>query len=100
MLPTDPSQQIERWVVDGLEDTPTGRLARLEMPNGESVDVPLDILPDGVQEGDILAVQGSPGSVVIHILNKETQAAKAAAQAKLNALNAQGAAQPGEEITL
>lgn len=82
----------ERWTVDGIEDTPTGRMARVELPSGRTVDVLLSSLPSGVQEGDILGIQDGPDGAVAHILREETQAQRAEAGAELDARNARGAA--------
>jgi hypothetical protein len=98
----------ERWTVDGIEDTPTGRMARVELPSGRTVDILLSALPSGVQEGDILGIQDGPDGAVAHILKanilrEETQARQAEAGAELDALNARGAALPVDaegEITL
>ncbi|WP_240740829.1 DUF3006 domain-containing protein [Deinococcus sp. Arct2-2] len=82
----------ERWTVDGIEDTPTGRMARVELPSGRTVDILLSSLPDGVQEGDILGIQDGPDGAVAHILREETQARHLEAGAELETLNARGAA--------
>ncbi|WP_231881639.1 DUF3006 domain-containing protein [Deinococcus puniceus] len=84
----------ERWTVDGIEDTPTGRMARVELPSGRTVDILLSALPSGVQEGDILGIQDGPDGAVAHILREETQARRAEAGAELDARNARGAALP------
>jgi len=78
----------ERWTVDALEDTPRGPVARLERPDGETVDVPARHLPDGVREGDLLAVQDGPDGVSFRALPRETRERRAQAQAQLDALNA------------
>ena len=78
----------DRWTVDALEDTPHGPVARLERPDGETVDVALRHLPDGVREGDLLAVQDGPDGVRFQPLPQETQARREQAQAQLDALNA------------
>ncbi|UQN07653.1 DUF3006 domain-containing protein [Deinococcus sp. QL22] len=81
----------ERWTVDGIEDTPTGRMARVELPSGRTVDILLSSLPGGVQEGDILGIQDGPDGAVAHILKEETQARRAEGGAELDARNARGA---------
>ncbi|GAA5504332.1 hypothetical protein Dxin01_04102 [Deinococcus xinjiangensis] len=97
---THAPDSAERWIVDGIEDTPTGRVARLELPSGKTADLPLQDLPEGLQEGDILAVQEGPDGLVARILPAETAQRRASAQAKLDTLNAANPAQEGEEITL
>lgn len=91
---------VERWIVDAIEETPTGKVARVELPSGQTADVPLADLPAGVKEGDLLDVQDGPDGIKAELLPAETAQAKAAAQSKLDALNAQGAMPAGEEITL
>ncbi len=81
----------DRWTVDALEDTPHGPVARLERPDGETVDVPARHLPDGVREGDLLAVQDGPDGVRFQTLPDETRARRTQAQAQLDALNARQA---------
>lgn len=82
-----PEPAPERWTVDALEDTPTGRVARLERPDGRTFDLPLSALPEGLKEGDLLDVQDGPDGMIAHILPEETQALKQARQADLDALN-------------
>lgn len=99
------SEQVwtgERWTVDGIEDTPTGRMARIELPSGNTVDILLSSLPEGVREGDILGIQDGPDGAVAHLLREETQARRREAGAELEALNARGAekADAEGEITL
>lgn len=85
--------------MDGIEDGPQGRLARVERADGLTFDVPLSALPPGTREGDLLAVHEGPDGVSLHLLPAETHARRAAAQRELDALN--GAAQDTEgEITL
>lgn len=91
---------VERWIVDAIEETPTGKVARIELPSGQTADMPLHDLPEGVKEGDILGVKEGPDGLMAEVLTQETERAKAGAQAKLDALNAQGATPAGEEITL
>ena len=78
----------ERWVVDGLEDSPRGRLARVELPSGRTRTVPLRELPGGVREGDLLEVRSGVGGLVFRRLDAETQAARREAQSRLEQLNA------------
>lgn len=51
--------------VDRLEPTPTEPLALLELPSGEVVPVPAILLPEGLEAGDVLAVQHTSQGVVI-----------------------------------
>lgn len=106
------------WVVDALEDTPHGPVARIELPDGRTVDLPLRGLPDGVREGDTLAVHEGPDGLRARIvpppsaepgtrtLTARPGSAPADArrpptpQQRLDALNAAHPAQPGEEIDL
>lgn len=89
------------WTVDALEDTPHGPVARLERPDGQTADVPLDLLPGGTREGDVLAVDRRPGTVTLSLQPAETQARRAARQAELDALNARGeAAAPAGGLNL
>lgn len=85
----------ERWVVDGLEDSPRGRLARVELPSGRTRTVALRELPDGVREGDLLEVRSGVGGLVFRRLEAETRAARQEAQARLEQLNA-GEGRPGQ----
>ncbi|WP_189073409.1 DUF3006 domain-containing protein [Deinococcus sedimenti] len=93
--PADPTP--ERWTVDAIEDTPRGPVARLERPDGETVDVPARHLPDGVREGDLLAVQDGPDGVIFRTLPEETQERREHAQAQLDALNARQAPPTNEQ---
>ncbi len=90
----------ERWTVDGIEETPQGRVARIELPDGKTRDIPLAELPEGLQEGDLLAVEHHPDGLKVTILPEETSAARQQAQSRLDALNAAGATSPDKEITL
>nr|WP_256488109.1 DUF3006 domain-containing protein [Deinococcus sp. HSC-46F16] len=87
----------ERWTVDAIEDSPRGRLARVERADGLTFDVPLHALPEGVREGDLLAVVEGPDGVTLHLLSDETAARRRAAQRRLDARNAEGGE---EEISL
>lgn len=89
--PEVPSLPAEHVTIDAIE----GKYARLELPDGTTADWLLSSLPDGVQEGDILAV--SDEGNCIEIDHAETQNRKAQAQAKVEALNQ---AVPSGEITL
>lgn len=90
----------ERWIVDGIEDGPRGRVARVEREDGRTFDLPLSALPDGVREGDLLAVQDGPDGVTVRLLPGETRARRESAQRNLDRLNA-GTPREGEgEITL
>lgn len=88
----------ERWTVDGIEDGPRGRVARVEREDGRTFDLPLHALPEGVREGDVLAVQEGPDGVRVWRLPTETLARREQAQRRLDALNA--APHDGEEIEL
>ena len=78
------------WVVDGLE----GRLARIELEDGETVDLPLASLPPGVREGDVLQMFEEDGDFTLEIDHAETARRRGQGQAQLDALN--GAAPAGE----
>lgn len=78
------------WVVDGIE----GHLARVELEDGELVDLPLSSLPDGVREGDVLRMHEEGGDFTLEIDHTETARRRAGAQAQLDALN--GKALDGE----
>ncbi|GAA5535164.1 hypothetical protein Dalu01_03588 [Deinococcus aluminii] len=88
----------ERWTVDGIEDGPHGRVARVEREDGRTFDLPLHALPEGVREGDVLAVQDGPDGVTVRVLPEETRARRERAQRRLDALNQP--AEDGEEINL
>ncbi|WP_380090871.1 hypothetical protein [Deinococcus aquaticus] len=45
MAPPRPGHAPEVWTVDGIEPTPHGPVARLERPDGQTVDRPLTDLP-------------------------------------------------------
>lgn len=77
----------ERWVVDGLEDSPRGRLARVELPSGRTRTVPLHELPEGTREGDLIEVRMGVGGTVFCRLEAETAQARAQAQSRLERLN-------------
>ncbi|ACO47271.1 DUF3006 domain-containing protein [Deinococcus deserti] len=84
-----PGPQGERWTVDAVEDSPLGPVVRLEREDGRTFTLPLHALPEGLREGDILAVQEGPDGVSTRLLPEETEARRAAAQARLDALNSQ-----------
>ncbi|EYB69566.1 hypothetical protein DEIPH_ctg004orf0080 [Deinococcus phoenicis] len=88
----------ERWTVDGIEDGPQGRVARIEREGGLTFDLPLHVLPPGVREGDVLALLDGPGSVTVQVLPAETRARRERAQQRLEALNR--LPEDGEEINL
>ncbi|CAM3798587.1 DUF3006 domain-containing protein [Deinococcus frigens] len=73
--------------MDGIEDSPRGPLARLEREDGTTFDLPLKSLPDGVCEGDLLAVQDGPDGVTVRILVAATLKRHETAQTQLDALN-------------
>lgn len=84
--------------MDGIEESPHGRLARVEREDGLTFDVPLHALPVGVREGDVLAVQEGPDGMTLHLLPDETLARREEARRRLEALNT--APGEGEEINL
>ncbi|MBI0445051.1 DUF3006 domain-containing protein [Deinococcus sp. DB0503] len=88
----------ERWTVDGIEDGPHGRVARVEREDGHTFDLPLRVLPEGVREGDVLGVRDGPDGVRVERLPAETRARRERAQRRLDALNS--VPQDGEEINL
>ncbi|PTA68672.1 DUF3006 family protein [Deinococcus arcticus] len=88
--PAETEQPGERWIVDGLEATPRGPVARLERPDGQTVTLPLTGLPDGLQEGDVLALREGPDGARLVRLPAEIAARRAQAQARLDALNEAG----------
>lgn len=69
--------------VDGIE----GDLARIELPDGTTADWPLSILPEGVQEGDVLRLSVVGGSELT-VDAPETQRRRKKAQDTLTELNA------------
>jgi hypothetical protein len=71
------------WVVDGLE----GRLARVELEDGQTVDLSLASLPPGAREGDVLRVQIQGGDLTLEIDDAQTAQRRAGAQTQLDALN-------------
>lgn len=92
------AQGQERWTVDGIEEGPHGRVARVERGDGTTFDLPLSALPAGVREGDVLAVRDGPDGVTAQVLPLETRARRSGAQRRLDALNS--ASGGSEEITL
>lgn len=87
----------EYWVLDGFEDTPAGRLARLEQPGGSTVDLNAELLPPNSREGDVLEVISGPDGNQLQLAPAETQRRRQQHQQLLDALNADGAT---EEIIL
>lgn len=81
------------WVVDAIE----GRLARVELQDGQVVDLPLASLPGGVREGDVLRMEEEGGDFTLEIDHEETARRRAQGQAQLDALNR---AAPAGEIDL
>lgn len=79
--------------VDGIE----GRYARIELSDGSTEDWLLSTLPEGVKEGDVLAVYEEGGDFDLEIDHHETHQRQKKAEAKLEALNA---AAPAGEINL
>lgn len=82
------SEWREQWTVDGLEDSPRGRLARVELPSGRTRVLYLSELPEGVREGDLLDVRGGSGGLRFTRLEAETRVRRAQAQSRLETLNA------------
>lgn len=85
--------RVTHWVVDALE----GRLARVELDDGQVVDLPLASLPGGVREGDVLRMEEEDGDFTLEIDHAETARRRTVAQAQLDALNRTA---PGGEIDL
>lgn len=81
-------ESADPWTVDGLEDTPQGRVARVELPDGQTVVVPLATLPEDVREGDLLDVTGGPDGLHARRLPEQTRERRTAAQGQLDVLNA------------
>lgn len=81
------------WVIDGIE----GHLARVELEDGQTVDLPLSSLPDGVREGDVLRFEEEGGDFSLEIDRTETARRRTGAQAQLDALNGKA---PDGEINL
>ena len=81
--PEAPDVLSATWTVDGLE----GRLARVELGDGQTVDLSLASLPRGVREGDVLRVHIEGGDFTVEIDHAETAHRRAGAQAQLDALN-------------
>ncbi|MPY68240.1 DUF3006 domain-containing protein [Deinococcus sp. SDU3-2] len=75
--------RVAWWVVDALE----GRLARVELEDGQFVDLPLASLPRGVREGDVLRMEEQDGDFTLEIDHEETARRRGEAQAQLDALN-------------
>lgn len=85
--------QTALWVVDALE----GHLARVELEDGQFVDLPLVSLPLGVREGDVLRFGEAGGDFTLEIDHAETARRRTEAQTQLDALNMTA---PGGEIEL
>lgn len=81
----------EHVIVDGIE----GKYARVELPDGTTADWLLSTLPEGVKEGDVLALKDDGDTIEID--HAETKRRREQAQTKLEALNK---AAPTGEITL
>ncbi|MFC5849636.1 DUF3006 domain-containing protein [Deinococcus petrolearius] len=88
-----PDVPTATWIIDALE----GRLARVELEDGETVDLSLSSLPPGAREGDVLRVFEDGGDFTLEIDHAETARRRAGAQAQLDALNQ---AAPAGEIDL
>lgn len=70
--------------VDGIE----GDVARVELPDGRTVDWRLAGLPGGVKEGDVIRIHEAGGDVDLEIDHEETDRRHALGQRRLDALNA------------
>lgn len=81
----------EHVTVDGIE----GKHARVELPDGTTADWLLSTLPEGVKEGDVLAIKEDGDSIEID--QATTKERRQQAQEKLEALNQTA---PRREITL
>ncbi len=84
----------EHVTIDGLE----GDKARVELPDGTTIDWDRASLPEGAREGDLIRVTGEGSEQRLEIDHAATQAAQADAQSKLDALN--GEALSASEIDL
>lgn len=81
----------EHVIVDGIE----GNYARVELPDGTTADWLLSTLPDGLKEGDVLAINDHGESIEID--HQETRRRQGKAREALEALN-EGA--PAGDISL
>ncbi|SEI83684.1 Protein of unknown function [Deinococcus reticulitermitis] len=91
------SEWREQWIVDGLEDSPRGRLARVELPSGRTRVLYLSELPEGVREGELLDVRGGVEGLRFTRLEAETRRRRAQAQARLEAINAASLSRDGPQ---
>ncbi|EYB68878.1 hypothetical protein DEIPH_ctg014orf0005 [Deinococcus phoenicis] len=83
-MPQDNAERPDAtWVIDGIE----GHFARVELEDGETVDMALASLPRGVREGDVIRVHLADGDFTLEIDHAETQRQREAAQTQLDALN-------------
>lgn len=80
----------EHWTVDGIENAPRGRVARIEREDGQTFTLPLRDLPGGVREGDRLAVQDGPDGVTVRVLRAESDRRRQAAREQMSELEAKG----------
>lgn len=65
---------MKQWIVDGLEPTEYGIIARVEIEEGKTVDIPLICLPEGTKEGSVLSI--SLESYEMHSPNGEYNSQK------------------------
>lgn len=84
--------------MDGIEAGPHGQVARVERADGSTIDLPLHRLPEGVREGDVLAVQDGPDGVILRPLPAVTRERRERNQRRLEALNT--LPEDGEETQL
>lgn len=63
-----PGVPTATWVINGLE----GRLARVEVEAGHTVEMSLASLPGGVIEGDVLRMYEEGGDLTLEIDYAET----------------------------
>lgn len=64
--------KVLHCVVDRLESRP-GFLpwVMLEMPAGDVLRIPSELLPEGIQEGDVVAITRGGSSVTLHLDSQE-----------------------------
>jgi hypothetical protein len=81
-MPPQSHRTTHRWVVDGIEED----IARIVEDGGRTIHVPGWLLPDGVREGQVLAVVREAGDragvrLEITIDDSATDATRVVAQA-------------------
>lgn len=92
-----------RWVVDSIEEF----VASIEVDGGKMIQLPLWILPDGVREGQVLAVHhdrptaGATSVLRIEIDHAATTAANAKSADQVAKIKSQSRSRdPGGDIVL